>query len=86
MIFLFSSKIVSRYRRFLLFQIFIKLFGAQGSPSSGQLTESVSPRFLITVVVIMVYLFVFDDSLTSKRLINASKRFINVMNHCRRGG
>ena len=32
----------------------------------GQLTESVSPRFLFIVVVIMIYLkFVHDDSLTS---------------------
>ena len=30
-------------------------------------TESVSPRFLFIMVVIMIYLFVVDDSLTSKR-------------------
>ena len=29
-----------------------------------QLTESVSPRFLIIMMVIMIYLFVLDDSLT----------------------
>ena len=31
----------------------------------GQLTESGSPRSLFIMVVIMIYLFVLDDSLTS---------------------
>ena len=31
----------------------------------GQLTQSVSPRFLYIMVFIMTYLFVHDDSLTS---------------------
>ena len=39
---------------------FSELFGAR-----GQLTESVSPRFLFIMVVIIIYLFVFDESLTS---------------------
>ena len=33
----------------------------------GQLTESASPRFRFNMVVIMIYLFVLDDSLTSYR-------------------
>ena len=37
-------------------EIFRKFIGAQ-----GQLTESVSPRFLFNMVVIMIYLFVLDD-------------------------
>ena len=45
---------------------FSKLFGSQGSPSTvGQLTESVSLHFLFIMVVIMIYLFVLDDVLTS---------------------
>ena len=31
----------------------------------GQLTESMSPRFRFIMVVIMIYLFVLDDSLIS---------------------
>ena len=31
----------------------------------GQLTESMSPRFVFIMVVIMTYLFVLGDSLTS---------------------
>ena len=31
----------------------------------GQLTESVSPGFLFIRMLIMIYLFVLDDSLTS---------------------
>ena len=31
----------------------------------GQLTESLSPRFLFIVVVMRIYLFVIDDLLTS---------------------
>ena len=38
---------------------FSKLFGALGSPSLGM-----CPRFLFIMVVIMIYLFVLDDSLT----------------------
>ena len=38
-----------------------KLFGA----IVGQLTQSESPRFLFIMVVIVIYLFVLDDSLTS---------------------
>ena len=44
---------------------FSKLFGAQGSPSSGSLLNLLSPRFLFIRVVIVIYLFVLDDSLTS---------------------
>ena len=46
-------------------QGFSKIFGAQGSPSSGILLNLLSSRFLFIRVVIMIYLFVFDDSLTS---------------------
>ena len=42
--------------------LFSKLFGARGTPSSVSLS---SPRFLFTLVVIMMYLFVLDESLTS---------------------
>ena len=45
---------------FLLLWIFSKLFGAQGSPSSGSLLN-----LIFVMVVIMIYLFVFDDSLIS---------------------
>ena len=42
-----------------------KLFGAQGSPLSGSLLNLLSPRFRFIKVVIMIYLFVLDESLTS---------------------
>ena len=41
------------------------LFGAQGSPSSGSSLNLLSPRFLFIRMLIMIYLFVLDDSLTS---------------------
>ena len=44
---------------------FIKLFGAQGTPSSGSSLNLLSPRFRFIRVVIMIYLCVLDDSLTS---------------------
>ena len=44
---------------------FSKLFGAQGSPSSGSLLSLLSSRFLFIMVVIMISSFVLDDSLTS---------------------
>ena len=44
---------------------FSKLFGAQGSPSSGSLLNLLSSRFLFIRVIIMIYSFVLDDSLTS---------------------
>ena len=42
-----------------------KLFGAQGSPSSGSLLNLLSPRFLFIRMFIMIYLFLLDVSLTS---------------------
>ena len=59
---------------------FNKLLGAQGSPSSGSLLNLFSPRFLFIGVVIMIYSFVPDDSLTSYRFGNQ----LNVVNHYRR--
>ena len=50
---------------FLLLWIFSKLLGAQGSPSSGSLLNIMSPRFLLITVVILIYVFVLDDSLNS---------------------
>ena len=48
--------------------IFRLLFGALGHPSYLlKLTESKSPRLLFIMVVIMIYLFVHDDKLTSER-------------------
>ena len=44
---------------------FSELFGAQGSPSSGSLLNLLSPRFRFIMVVITIYLFVLNDSLTS---------------------
>ena len=44
---------------------FSKVFGAQGSPSSGILLNMLSPRFLFNRMFIMIYLFILDDSLTS---------------------
>ena len=44
---------------------FSRLFGSQGSQSSDSLLNMLSPRFLFIRVVIMIYLFVLDDSLTS---------------------
>ena len=35
-----------------------------GISIAGQLIESVSPRFLFIMVVILIYLFVLDDSVT----------------------
>ena len=43
---------------------FSKLFGAKGSPSSGSLLILLSRRFLFIRVIIMIYSFVLDDSLT----------------------
>ena len=42
-----------------------KLFGVQGSPSSGSLLSLLSPRFLFIEMLIVIYLFVLYDSLTS---------------------
>ena len=42
-----------------------KLFGAQGSPSSGSLLNLLSPRFVLIGMFIMIYLFALDDPLTS---------------------
>ena len=44
---------------------FRKSFGAQGSPSSGNLLNLLSPRFSFIRVVIMINSFVLDKSLTS---------------------
>ena len=44
---------------------FGKLFDAKGSPSSGSVLNLFSPHFLFIGMVIMIYLFVLDDSLTS---------------------
>ena len=44
---------------------FSKLFGNQGSTSPGSLLNLLSPRFLFISVIIMIYSFVLDDSLTS---------------------
>ena len=54
------------YRCFLSFALdFSKLFGAQGSPSSGSLLNLRVLVFLFIMVVIMIYLFVLDNSMTS---------------------
>ena len=45
--------------------VYSKLFGAQGSPSSGSLLNLLRPRFSFIRVIIMIYSFVLDDSLTS---------------------
>ena len=50
---------------FFFFSGVSKLFGAQGSPSSGSLLNLLSPRFLFFMMFIVIYLFVLDDSLTS---------------------
>ena len=44
---------------------FSKFFGAQGSLTSGSILNVLSPRFLFIRVVIMIYLFVLHDPLTS---------------------
>ena len=51
---------------------FSKLFGTQGASSSGM--NLLSPRICFTRVVIMIYLFVLDDSLTSKRFTMRTER------------
>ena len=48
-----------------VFQIFSDVVQCPGISIAGQLIVSVSPRFLFILVVIMIYLFVLDDSLTS---------------------
>ena len=50
---------------FLLLRILIRLLGAKGFFIVGQLTESASLRFLFVMVVILSYVFVLDDLLTS---------------------
>ena len=53
-----------------------QLFGTQGSPSSGSLLNLLSPRFLFIrmfIVVIVIYLFVFDYSLTTKRFTSRTE-------------
>ena len=50
---------------FLLLQIFGDVVRGPGLCIAGQLIVSVSPRFSFILVVIMIYLFVLDDSLTS---------------------
>ena len=52
---------------FLLLLVSVSYSAPKGISIVGQLTESVSPRFLFIMVIIMIYLFVIDDSLTSKR-------------------
>ena len=54
---------------FLLLRIFNKLLGAHGSPSSGSLLN-LSPH----MVVIIIYLFVLDDSLTSERVTTRTEQ------------
>ena len=53
---------------------FSKLFGTQGASSSGSLLNLLSPRICFTRVVIMIYLFVLDDSLTRKRFTMRTER------------
>ena len=53
---------------------FSKLFGTQGASSSGSLLNLLSPRICFTRVVIMIYLFVLDDSLTRKRFTTRTER------------
>ena len=49
------------------FDYFPSAIRRPGSSIVGQLTESESPRLLFIMVVIMNYLFVHDDKLTSER-------------------
>ena len=41
---------------------------------AGQLIVSVSPRFSFIMVVIIIYLFVLDDSLTSQRFTTRTEQ------------
>ena len=56
---------------FLFCSGFQQVIGRPGISIVGQLTESVSPRFLFIMVVIMIYLFVLGDSLTIKKIVSA---------------
>ena len=48
------------------------LFDTKESPVTGQLIES--PRFLFIMGFIIIYLFVLDNSLTSKRLTTRTEQ------------
>ena len=51
------------------------LFGTQGSLSPGSFSiVSVSPRFLFILDVIIIYLFVLGDSLTSQRFTTRTEQ------------
>ena len=73
--------------------VFSKLFCKKESPSSGSI--SVSPRCLIHQLVIMIYLCVIHDSLTSKRFTTRNeqlticceplKRVMVRLGHCKTG-
>ena len=52
---------------------FSKLFGTQGASSSGSLLNLLSPRICFTRVVIMIDLFLLDDSLTRTRTERLTK-------------
>ena len=50
---------------FVLLRVSVSYSASRESPSSESLLNMMSPRFLLIRVVIMIYSFVLDDSLTS---------------------